>query len=78
MNKMYIGPSIEGVLQAGSTFSGGYPPRISSALKTAPYLADLMVDTGQIAQAKKELRDPESSLNMIYRRAEKGGHSNGI
>jgi len=73
MTKVYIGPSIEGILQTGAAFKGGYPPRVAAAIKNAPYLEDLMAETKNLANAKKELRNPESGLQMLYRRAEEKG-----
>lgn len=73
MTKVYIGPSIEGIVQTGTAFKGGYPPKVKKAIEHAPYLIDLMIDTGQLYQARKELKIPESRLNMLCRRVEKGG-----
>lgn len=69
---VYIGPSIRHVVQAGTAFKGGYPPKVERALEKEPYLYDLMIPVDQLAEARKELRIPESSLAMLYRRAEGG------
>lgn len=72
MTKIYIGPSIPGVVQTGASFSGGYPPMVAAALKAQPFLQELMVVSGELAQAKKETRNSESRLGMLYRKAEGG------
>lgn len=73
MTKVYIGPSIDGVIQTGAAYKNGYPPKVEQLIVKAPYIADLMVETSHLANAKKELRNPESGLQMLYRRAEEGG-----
>ena len=69
---VYIGPTLPNIIQTGASYSAGYPPKVAAAVKHMPYLADLMVPAQQLAKAKKEVRNPESALGMIYRRAEKG------
>ena len=70
---VYIGPSMEGVVMTGTAFAGGYPPRVQNLLNKEPYMADLFVSVTALAESRKTLRDPERRLNMLYRKAEKGG-----
>lgn len=70
---VYIGPTIESVVLTGTAFYGGYPPGVTEALKRNPYLQDLMIPAEKLAEAKKTVRDPESSLGVLYRRAERRG-----
>ena len=70
---VYIGPSMEGVVMTGTAFAGGYPPRGQNLLNKEPYMADLFVSADTLAESRKTLREPESRLNLLYRRAEKGG-----
>lgn len=73
MTMIYIGPSIKGIIQTGAAFSGGYPPVVSALLLQRPFLKELMVEPGQLAEARKEIRDPKSRLGMFYQKAEKEG-----
>lgn len=70
---VYIGPSMEGVVMTSTAFAGGYPPRVQNLLNKEPYMADLFVSVTALAESRKTLRDPESRLNLLYRKAEKGG-----
>ena len=63
---VYIGPTLPNIIQTGASYSAGYPPKVAAAVK------HMMVPAEQLAEAKKEVRNPESALGMIYRRAEKG------
>ena len=71
---VYIGPSIGHLVQTGTAFKGGYAPRMEAALKREPFLNDLMIPVEQLSEARKELRNPESGLAALYRRAEGGKH----
>ncbi|MDY3230594.1 MAG: hypothetical protein SOX46_03310 [Clostridiaceae bacterium] len=74
---VYIGPSIQNVIVTGTAFYGGYPPHIEAALRRHPYLNDLMVPVQELSHARKEVRNPESALGRIYRKAE-GGNLYGL
>ena len=63
---VYIGPSLKNIVQTGTAFTGGYPPKLQEAVKTFPYLAELVVPAENLAQARKALKEPGSSLNQIY------------
>lgn len=78
MVKVYVGPSIAGIVQEGAAFSGGYPPKVAAAVRQAPFLADLMVPPEKLAEARKEVRNPDSALGALYRRAGKGEKGNGV
>ncbi|RHR51972.1 hypothetical protein DWX10_16265 [Clostridium sp. AF18-27] len=71
---VYIGPSIEHVVQSGTAFRGGYPPKVQEAITNRPYLQGLFVPADRLAQTKKELRDPGSAIRTLYRTAEEGGN----
>ena len=47
---------------------------MEAALKREPFLNDLMIPVEQLSEARKELRNPESGLAALYRRAEGGKH----
>lgn len=70
---IYVGPTIEGIVQTGTAFRGGLPPRLAELVSQEPFLSDLMVPATKLAEARKELRNPESSLRALYRKAERGG-----
>ena len=48
---IYIGPSIDHLIQTGAAFAGGYPPKVEAALKKEPFLYDLMIPVSQLAEA---------------------------
>lgn len=69
---VYVGPSIKNILQGGTAFKGGYPPKVAEMLKAHPFMAGLMVPAGKLADARKSMADPGGELATLYRRAEKG------
>ncbi len=75
--KMYLGPTFFGIVQKGTVFSGGLPPKVAALVKGHPFLGGLMVPVDQLTEARKELKKAGSQMEMIYRRAvELGGVRN--
>lgn len=68
---VYIGPSLEHVVYEGTVFRNGYPSKLVETMEAYPFLKELMVPVESLAEAKKSIRDPKSSMSMLYRKAEK-------
>lgn len=68
---VYIGPSLEHIVHEGTVFRNGYPSKFEDTIGVYPFLRELMVPVESLAEAKKSIRDPESSMSMLYRKAEK-------
>lgn len=68
---MYVGPSLERIVQEGTVFRNGYPEKFKRVLNSYPILQDLIVPVESLAKVKKSIRDPESDISMVYRKAEK-------
>ena len=51
INKMYIGPSVRGVVKHGTTFSGGLPARLEKLEAEKPIIKSLIVPVSDIAKA---------------------------
>ena len=63
---MYVGPTIEHVVQKSSVFKNGVLPKaLSELIKEAPYIKKLLVPIDALPAAMKELNKPNSSLNVI-------------
>lgn len=69
--KVYLGPTIEGVIVTGSAWRGGYPPRIVRFLGKMPYAEGLFVDISVLAKVKKLVRTPGSEWNLLYQKVER-------
>lgn len=69
---VYIGPTRCGILLTGTAFCGGYPPNVEKLIKEEPFLKDLMIPVEGLAEAGKEVRNPESALGALYRKAAGG------
>lgn len=75
--KAYIGPTLQGIIQGGTVFSGGIPPKAAAVVAAYPFMAGLFVNVDNLAEARKELKRAGSERNMLYRRAkELGGNQN--
>lgn len=68
---MYVGPSLERIVQEGTVFRNGYPEKFKRVLNSYPILQDLIVPVESLAEVKKSIRNPESDISMVYRKAEK-------
>ncbi len=67
----YLGPSIPDVVEHGTVFANGNLTNImSKQVEKTPILKGLLVKTSKLVQAKKDLRNKESALSAIYRKAE--------
>ncbi len=74
---MYLGPTFYGIIQKGTVFSGGLPPKAEGLVKEYPFLNGLMVPVGRLAEASKELKKAGSVMELLYHRAlEIGGRAN--
>lgn len=69
---VYIGPTIEHVVQRGTAFRGGYPPKVQEEIRNRPFLQGLIVPADELARATKELKNPDSAIKTLYRTAEGG------
>ncbi len=68
---VYIGPSLEHIVYEGTVFQNGYPPKLEDAIKIYPFLKELLVPVEFLAKAKKSIRNPENSMSVLYKKAEK-------
>lgn len=68
---MYVGPSLERIVQEGTVFRNSYPEKFKRVLNSYPILQDLIVPVESLAKVKKSIRDPESNISMVYRKANK-------
>lgn len=68
---IYVGPSIDQVVRNGASFCCGFPPKLTEIINKYPFINELMVPSELLAEAKKSIRNSESNLNMLYRKAEK-------
>ena len=68
---IYVGPTIDQIIKNGASFRCGFPPRLTEIINRYPFMNELMVPSELLAEAKKNIRNSESNLNMLYRKAEK-------
>lgn len=68
---VYLGPSVFGVIQNGTAFRGGLPPKVQALAEARPILKELFVPAGELAKAQLELRRSGSRLWMCYQEAVK-------
>lgn len=63
---MYVGPTIEHVVQKSTVFKNGVLPKaLNELVEEAPYIKKLLVPIDALPAAMKELNKPNSSLNVI-------------
>lgn len=70
-NLIYMGPSFAGIVLKNTVFSQGFPPKMEELIKKYPFISGLCVPVSQLSQSHKELKQPGSTLNVLYEMAEK-------
>lgn len=67
----YLGPTIKNVVESGTVFAAGrVTTTLEKKMEEITLLKSLLIPTSGLVKAKKELRDKESALSAIYRKAE--------
>lgn len=68
-NKMYIGPTIAGVVRHSTVFKDGkYPEKVEACIKKFPMMELLFVGMKELPKATKEIRVHGSALQEISAR----------
>lgn len=67
-NKMYIGPSIRGVVKHGAAFSGGLPARVKKLADAKPVINNLIVPVSDLADAIKRSNEEGTAVAVAYDR----------
>lgn len=64
--KVYIGPTIPGIVIAGTVFNNGFPKKLKEAMEAKKALTMLMVPVLELPKARLELKKPGSVLGVCY------------
>lgn len=70
-NKIYIGPSIRGVVKYGTVFSGGLPAKVKKLAEEKPIINNLIIPVSELADAKKLSNEEGSAIAVAYDRVSK-------
>jgi archaellum component FlaF (FlaF/FlaG flagellin family) len=66
-NKMYLGPTIVGVVRHSTVFKDGVlPKRVKDCVAQLPMMEKLFVPLEEISAAVKELNKEKSVLGTVY------------
>lgn len=66
-DKMYLGPTIVGVVRHSTVFKNGVlPAKVEDCVKKFPAMQKLFVTMNELPAAFKELRKKQSALGAIY------------
>ncbi|OYP43550.1 hypothetical protein C8E03_110120 [Lachnotalea glycerini] len=63
---VYIGPTIENIVTQNIVFNNGIPQYLREEMLKQPLISNLIVPIGQLAGARSELRNPQSTLSIVY------------
>lgn len=70
----YMGPTIKtGILEKGAIFRGKIPNIVTELIKTNPTVKALIVPKKDYVSACKDMRVKGSRMQILYKRASKGG-----
>lgn len=70
MQRMYIGPSIPGIVKYGTVFIGNLPEDLTKKAAEMKCINNLVIPIERITDAKKALSDPGSVENVSFNRIE--------
>ena len=68
MSRVYVGPSIPGILPRFAVFSGGLPLRIEKLAQASQALRGLIVPAERLAQARLDIAKKGTLLNLYAER----------
>lgn len=68
--RMYIGPSIPGIVKYGTVFIGDLPKELTEKAAEVGSINNLVIPIDRITDAKKALSEPGSVENVSYSRVE--------
>lgn len=64
--RIYIGPTVPGIVIAGTVFNNGFSEKLKKAMESKKALSMLMVPISELAKARRELKEPGSVLQICY------------
>ena len=70
-SKVYVGPSIPGILPRFMVFSGDMPPVIEALARRAPSLCGLMVPVDRLMESRAEIEKKGTRLHTLRERLQK-------
>lgn len=68
--RMYIGPSIPGIVKHGTVFIGDLPKELTEKAAEMGSINNLVIPIDRITDAKKALSEPGSVENVSFSRVE--------
>ncbi len=68
--RMYIGPSIPGIVKYGTVFIGDLPEELTKKAAEVGSINNLVIPIDEITTAKKALSEPGSVENVSFGRVE--------
>ncbi len=71
IQRMYMGPSIPGIVKKGTVFIGDLPEALTEKAKALSCINNLVVPIDSITGTKKALSEQGSVENVSYSRVEK-------
>ncbi len=63
---IYAGPTVPGIVIAGTVFNNGFPEKLKKEMETKKALSMLMVPVSELAKARQELKESGSVLHICY------------
>lgn len=68
--KIYIGPTIPGIVKGNMIFKNGIPAALEKKAKELPAIGSLIIPISELARANAELRKSDSALETIFKKVE--------
>lgn len=66
---VYVGPTIRNTVTTNTVFKSGVPEALKDKIREYPYLKALLVDVSDYALALAEIRNNNSAMATLYKKA---------
>ena len=66
---VYVGPKIRNTVTTNTVFKSGVPEALKDKIREYPYLKALLVDVSDYALALAEIRNNNSAMATLYKKA---------
>lgn len=63
---IYLGPTIKGIVESGTSFTNGLPKKFKEFSEKNPIVNELIVPIKNFADARKELRSDDSPMAVFF------------
>ncbi len=66
-NKIYVGPTLQGIVKRNTVFSNGLPVKLQNVADKTPILKGLIIPVDELPDAQKQIRQKQGAIYTYYK-----------